>query len=142
MTGVQTCAFRSQQDNPLSVTTLVFSILKPEDFTTTPLEQISHHLIQFQKNNTEFSVQKFIAMLPAQLHPLFDDLYLNTRNSENTKNEDPQIRALLIKDASLKKQIEKISRMEVSEENDKIIQALISQQRDVRKDLSSRSAKR
>ena len=131
-----------QQDNPLSVTTLVFSILKPEDFTTTPLEQISHHLIQFQKNNTEFSVQKFIAMLPAQLHPLFDDLYLNTRNSENTKNEDPQIRALLIKDASLKKQIEKISRMEVSEENDKIIQALISQQRDVRKDLSSRSAKR
>lgn len=131
-----------QQENPLSVTSLVFSILKPEDFTTTPLEQISHYLVEYQQHNTTFDVKQFVAMLPAQLHPLFDDLYLNTRNSENTKNEDPQIRALLLKDASLKKQIDKISRMEETPENDKIIQALITQQRDVRKDLSSRSAKR
>jgi DNA primase len=131
-----------QQENPLAVTTLVFSILKPEDFTTTPLEQIAHYLIEFQKNNSVFDVKLFVAMLPAQLHPLLDDLYLNSRNVENTKNEDPQVRALLIKDTSLKKQIEKISRMEESEENDKVIQALLTQQRNVRKDLSSRSAKR
>lgn len=131
-----------QQENPMSVTTLVFSVLKPEDFTTTPLEKIAHYLIEYQKNNQVFDVKLFVAMLPSELHPLFDDLYLNTRNSENTKNEDPQTRALLLKDASLKKQIEKISRMEESEENDKVIQALISQQASVRKELKRRATKR
>jgi hypothetical protein len=116
--------------------------LKPEDFTTTPLEKIAHYLIEYQKNNVVFDVKMFVAMLPSELHPLFDDLYLNTRNSENTKNEDPQLRALLIKDASLKKQIEKVSRMEESEENDKVIQALISQQATVRKELKRRATKR
>ena len=131
-----------QQENPFADITLVFGIIKPEDFSSPTLEKIAHHLLEYQKQHTTFSVQQFVTMLPPELHIAFDELYLNTNSSDTSIHDDLTRLALEIKLDVIKKEMKRLSSLNDSGEYDAAVQSLHQERSRLQKLLDVKTGKR
>ncbi|MCX7996238.1 MAG: DNA primase [Patescibacteria group bacterium] len=63
--------------NPVATSKEVFEYFAPKDFTYPALRRIAEALESFPASPEGFEVNSFAARIPPELHPVFDELYLD-----------------------------------------------------------------
>lgn len=70
-------SFILQSENPYKPAKVVFSILSPKDLSTPAYSQIIEILLENEKKlSTSFDLNNLAALIPSQIKPVFDELYL------------------------------------------------------------------
>ncbi len=95
-----------QNAKPATVAHTIFKTLEPIDFSIPSHEQIIQAFLQFnKKNKNSFDVKTFLKMLPAQLLPVFDELYLFASVEMDFGDNDIEKLVYEVKKFSLKRKI-------------------------------------
>ncbi len=107
-----------QHDTPYEVSHKVFAVLQVADFLIPALQKILEKFFSYEKNNPEkFILAEFVATLPSELRPVFDEVYLFS--STDLQIADTNIDRLIldVKRSTLKKKISQLLHEGASEEN-------------------------
>lgn len=94
-----------QSDSPFKVAEPVFSILGRDDFFIPSHQKILDSFLSYQKNTPSFNLEKFIALLPPPVLPVFDELCLFASTDSVSDGENLIKLAHEVKKLSLKKQL-------------------------------------
>lgn len=81
-----------QKDEELQI---VREILKPEDFTISPFRKLYESFLANVGNNPRFSNESFVNTLPAELKPVFEEIFLYASIAE--QNTISEIRSLILR---------------------------------------------
>jgi DNA primase len=132
-------SFIFQSENPYKPAGIVFSAIKPEDLSIPANAKIAQILLDHEKDMAiNFDLDRFAAVIPTPLRPIFDEIYLFA--SAPTGIEDDNIEKLSheLKRFSLKRQIkENLNSEGQGEEKDKKLLEIASALKEVEKKLIS-----
>lgn len=94
-----------QNAKPATVAETIFKTLEPIDFSIPSHEQIVGAFLEFNKTSKSFDVRTFLKTLPAQLLPVFDELYLFASVEMDFGDGDIEKLVYEVKKFSLKRKI-------------------------------------
>lgn len=111
-----------QHDNPYDIYSKQYTDLDIFDFSLPALAKLYEYFIEFKDNGRKWSVNEFLSYVPAELHPMFDELFLRM-DFGITPDETISTIIIRIKTNVIRKKIDKLLKDE-KEDHDKEIQQL------------------
>ena len=127
-----------QSDDIEKMSALIFSIIKPEDFSLPVYQKICQNFFDKNEKGKKFDVNYFVNSLPAEIRPVFDEIYLFDSNDDNLSKENIEKLMFELKRFSLKSQIKKVLEEKTeSQEKNKELVAITTSLKEVEKKLLS-----
>jgi DNA primase len=113
--------FQSEDVDKMS--TLIFSVIKSEDFSLPVYKKICSNFLDKKETGKKFDVNSFVNHLPAEVRPVFDEIYLFDSSEHNLSKENIEKLMFELKRFSLKNQIKKIleEKSENKENNSQLV---------------------
>ena len=127
-----------QSEDIEKMSNLIFSIINPEDFSLPVYQKISKNFLDKKEKESKFNVNNFVKNLPAEIRPVFDEIYLFDSNDENLSKENIEKLMFELKRFSLKNQIKKtLEEKSESQEKNKQLITITNSLKEVEKKLLS-----
>ncbi len=121
-----------QSDNSYELANKIFANLNQSDFSIPSYQKIVDLFLSEKK----FDPQKFVQKLPAELIPVFDEIYLFSSSDLAFENENLDKLILELRRYSFKRQIAKIAKEMIIEENKEKLKELSRRLNEVEKMLT------
>ncbi len=125
-----------QSRDPYSAAKKIFDILELDDFSHESFSKLATLFLSYRNAHKEFDLQPFVNELPAELRPVFDELYLYATYDSDLSEVLLERLLLEIKKNALKRKISKATSKEESFEKERTkLKELSSQLKEVEKRL-------
>ena len=127
-----------QSDDIDKMSTLIFSVIGPKDFSLPVYQKICKNFIDKKEKEKIFDVNYFVKYLPAEIRPAFDEIYLFDSSDHNLSKENIEKLMFELKRFSLKNQIKKtLEEKAESQEKNKQLITITNSLKEVEKKLLS-----
>lgn len=116
-----------QHEKPYELAESIFADIAIDDFTIPSIQKVCSSFMSYKNEHHEFDPKQFALSLPAELQPVYDELYLYGSSDSGFQNEPVQHLILEVRRDALKKKMSQLLNTESAEDQKENQLAALSQ---------------